>query len=58
MIMLEIIAYAQQQARPDLRLSSQTHAVSFYQQLGFIVQGDEYDECGIPHIEMTMSIDR
>jgi len=58
MIMLEIIAYAQQQARPHLRLSSQTHAVSFYQQLGFIVQGDEYDECGIPHIEMTMSIDR
>ncbi|MEG0405963.1 MAG: GNAT family N-acetyltransferase [Acinetobacter sp.] len=58
MIMLEIITYAQQQARPHLRLSSQIHAVSFYQQLGFIVQGDEYDECGIPHIEMTMSIDR
>ena len=58
MIMLEIIAYAQQQARPHLQLSSQIHAVSFYQQLGFIVQGDEYDECGIPHIEMTMSIDR
>lgn len=58
MIMLEIIAYAQQQARPHLQLSSQIHAVSFYQQLGFIVQGDEYDECGIPHIEITMSIDR
>ncbi|WAU75122.1 GNAT family N-acetyltransferase [Acinetobacter sp. TR11] len=56
MIMLEIIAYAQQQARPHLRLFSQIHAVSFYQQLGFIVQGDEYDECGIPHIEMTMNL--
>ncbi|ENX53136.1 MULTISPECIES: GNAT family N-acetyltransferase [Acinetobacter] len=54
MIMLDIIAFAKQQERAFLHLSSQVHAMSFYQQLGFVVQGDEYDECGIPHIEMRM----
>lgn len=56
MIMLDIIAYARQQGRAFLHLSSQVHAMSFYQQLGFVVQGDEYDECGILHIEMIMSM--
>ncbi|CAM4365275.1 hypothetical protein F901_00391 [Acinetobacter dispersus] len=56
MIMLNIIDFAQQQGRVFLHLSSQVHAMSFYQQLGFVVQGDEYDECGIPHIEMIMSM--
>jgi predicted GNAT family N-acyltransferase len=54
--MLDIIVYAQQQGRAFLHLSSQVHAKSFYQQLGFSVQGDEYDECGIPHIEMRMPL--
>ncbi|MGA6137855.1 GNAT family N-acetyltransferase [Acinetobacter dispersus] len=56
MIMLNIIDFAKQQGRAFLYLSSQVHAMSFYQQLGFVVQGDEYDECGIPHIEMIMSM--
>lgn len=56
MIMLEIIGYAQKQRRSVLTLSSQVHAISFYEKLGFTVQGDSYDECGIPHIEMTMSL--
>lgn len=56
MIMLEIIGYAQKQRRSVLTLSSQVHAISFYEKLGFTVQGNSYDECGIPHIEMTMSL--
>ncbi|WP_336938810.1 GNAT family N-acetyltransferase [Acinetobacter modestus] len=56
MIMLEIIRYAQKQRRSVLTLSSQVHAISFYEKLGFTVQGNSYDECGIPHIEMTMSL--
>lgn len=55
-IMLDIIAFAKQQGRASLLLSSQVHAMSFYQQLGFVVQGDEYDECGIPHIEMMINL--
>lgn len=56
MIMLEIISYAQKQRRSVLTLSSQVRAISFYKKLGFTVQGNSYDECGIPHIEMTMSL--
>ena len=56
MIMLEIISYAQKQGLSVLTLSSQVHAISFYKKLGFTVQGNSYDECGIPHIEMTMSL--
>ena len=56
MIMLEIISYAQKQRRSVLTLSSQVHAISFYEKLGFTVQGNPYDECGISHIEMTMNL--
>ena len=56
MIMLDIIRYAQQQPRPFLKLSSQVHAISFYEKLGFVTQGDPYDEWGIPHIEMMMPL--
>ena len=56
MIMLEIISYAQKQRLSVLTLSSQVHAISFYEKLGFTVQGNPYDECGISHIEMMMNL--
>ena len=56
LIMLEIIEHAQQQQYPFLKLSSQLQAISFYEKLGFVTQGDPYDECGIPHIEMIMPL--
>jgi predicted GNAT family N-acyltransferase len=56
LIMLEIITYARQQSRQVLQLSSQVHAISFYEKLGFKVQGNQYDECGIPHIEMIINL--
>ena len=56
MIMLDIIRYAQQQQHPFLKLSSQLQAISFYEKLGFVTQGDPYDECGIPHIKMMMPL--
>jgi hypothetical protein len=56
MIMLEIIRLAHRQHRTFLQLSSQVHAISFYEKLGFSIQGDAYDECGIPHIKMQLVI--
>jgi len=44
------------QQRPLLQLSSQVHAMSFYQALGFQVCGEAYMDCGIPHIDMQMSL--
>ncbi len=56
LLMLDMIRRAQQQHRPLLQLSSQVHAIAFYQNLGFAVRGEEYLECGIPHIEMQMNL--
>lgn len=35
-------------------LSAQTHAIPFYERLGFCVLGDVYEEAGIPHVEMVL----
>ncbi|MGQ3891565.1 GNAT family N-acetyltransferase [Legionella sp. CNM-4043-24] len=34
------------------KLSSQVHAIPFYEKLGFVVCGDEYMDAGIPHQDM------
>ena len=36
-----------------LRLSAQTHAACFYGAAGFVSEGPEYMEAGIPHIAMV-----
>jgi ElaA protein len=35
-----------------IQISAQAHLADFYAQHGFVVQGDVYDEDGIPHIAM------
>ena len=41
-------------ARGDavVRLSAQTRAAGFYARAGFVAEGDEYEEAGIPHVAM------
>ena len=38
-------------------LNAQTVAIPFYQKTGFVVIGDEFDDAGIPHYKMTMTLD-
>ncbi|MFT4013139.1 MAG: GNAT family N-acetyltransferase [Paracoccus sp. (in: a-proteobacteria)] len=38
------------------KLGAQTHAVGFYERLGFIAQGPEYLEAGIPHRDMVQEL--
>lgn len=38
-------------------LESQTHAIPFYERLGFVAEGPVYDDCGIPHRRMTRRLD-
>jgi predicted GNAT family N-acyltransferase len=33
----------------EVLLSAQTHAIAFYERFGFAVEGEEYDDAGIPH---------
>ncbi len=37
-------------------LNAQTHALGFYERSGFIQEGEEFDEAGIPHIRMTQTL--
>ncbi len=56
LLMSDIIQQARLQERETLKLSSQVHAIAFYQSLGFKVEGSEYLDCGIPHIDMFLNI--
>ncbi|OAL80863.1 GNAT family acetyltransferase [Acinetobacter sp. SFB] len=53
-LMQQIIQQAQQEQREFLKLSSQVHAIQFYAGLGFKVDGEQYLDCGIPHINMRL----
>ena len=33
----------------EVLLSAQAHAIAFYERFGFVVEGEEYDDAGIPH---------
>lgn len=55
-----LLAAVLQAARElDLRqvhLSAQTHAVGFYTRHGFLAEGPEYLDAGIPHRSMTLDL--
>lgn len=48
------IAHLHDQGIPEIKINAQTHARRFYERLGFEQRGDEFDEAGIPHIEMRL----
>lgn len=37
-------------------LGSQTHAIGFYERLGFVAHGPVYDDAGIAHRDMTRAL--
>ncbi len=55
-VMRELIKWAQQNKLEKLWLSSQWHAHSFYLDLGFVCEGDIYEEAGIDHIKMHRAL--
>lgn len=55
-LMQHIIDYARHQKLPYLKLSAQTYVIAFYEALGFHVQGEVYEDCGIPHIDMILEL--
>ena len=38
------------------KLGSQTHAIGFYEGLGFVVTGPEFMDAGIPHRDMVLAL--
>ena len=51
-----LLEYASDEIRErgyqGIRVEAQTYAVPFYERAGFAVTSDEFDEDGIPHVEM------
>jgi predicted GNAT family N-acyltransferase len=51
-----LIRCARQRSHKEVRLSAQRTAESFYAAHGFIALGEPFDEVGIPHVEMRLSL--
>ena len=50
---------AELRSLPDVniaKLGSQTHALGFYEKLGFVAEGPEFDDAGIPHRMMSLTL--
>lgn len=56
-IMGQITSFARAQKMTTIRLHAQTHAVTFYQNLGFHTVGDIFIEAEIPHVMMEMTLE-
>lgn len=47
-----MLALAGQLGHRRVMVNAQTHALAFYERLGFVAVGEEYDDAGIPHRAM------
>ena len=52
LILQYLINYNQQHKQLPLFIHAQVQVINFYQNFGFIKQGEEFMEAGIPHIKM------
>lgn len=50
-----LIHLHQNNSSKPITIHSQTHAIDFYKKLGFVIQGEEYFEAGIPHFTMILN---
>ena len=48
-ILLALVEMGRNYGIDRLCLSAQCHAIPFYERMGFVAQGDIYEEAGIPH---------
>ncbi len=55
-LMLAAIETARRESYPAVELAAQTHALPFYERLGFTAFGDEFLDAGIPHRNMRLEL--
>ena len=56
-LLAAVLNAARARGHAEIRLSAQTHATDFYLRAGFVTQGTEYEEAGIPHVAMRKRLD-
>ena len=55
-LMQATIEAARSHGHAHVELAAQTHALPFYERLGFIAFGDEFIDAGIPHRNMRLPL--
>jgi predicted GNAT family N-acyltransferase len=51
-----LVGVARERGDQEVVLSAQTHALGFYRKHGFVGEGPEYPDCGIPHQDMRRKL--
>ena len=51
-LMQAVLDEARRRGFEEAVLDSQTYAIPFYERLGFVAEGEEFDDAGIPHFLM------
>ena len=55
-LLRELIGRARTQGWPEVALDAQVSAISFYEREGFSAHGDVFDDAGLPHRKMRMTL--
>ncbi len=55
LLLQALIDEAQRRGMARVVLNAQTHALGFYARFGFVPEGEEYEEAGLPHRTMGRS---
>ncbi len=55
-IMLAALAELRREGVGRAKLAAQTHALGFYEALGFVAEGPEFMDAGIPHRNMLLDL--
>lgn len=56
LLLQALIDEAQRRGLARVVLNAQTHALGFYARFGFVPEGEEYEEAGLPHRTMSRSL--
>ncbi|MCJ7558402.1 MAG: GNAT family N-acetyltransferase [Gammaproteobacteria bacterium] len=56
-ILAALVEAARARGQHDVYLHAQSHALAFYQRFGFVADGEEFQEAGIPHRKMHRNIE-
>lgn len=55
-IMMAALEELRREGVTTAKLAAQTHALGFYEALGFVAEGPEFMDAGIPHRNMTLAL--
>jgi predicted GNAT family N-acyltransferase len=55
-MMEEALAYCSALKLDSVALDSQSYITAFYERLGFVREGDEFMDAGIPHVHMSLTL--